>query len=143
MSLNPIRDRYESITKRNFRNALVKLLESDYKILGSRKIIGLLADDIENLQKECYPPKERVGFGEIVFRTTKDDGQRQSYGKKVEDYSSVTVMLPLITEEDVDRRIYFKKGDRNSNYRHREASRLCREDDGSVIEECKIARWIT
>ncbi|MDI6805022.1 MAG: DUF1670 domain-containing protein, partial [Bacteroidota bacterium] len=55
------------------------------------------------------------------FRTTKDDGQRQSYGKKVEDYSSVTVMLPLITEEDVDRRIYFKKGDRNSNYRHCEA----------------------
>ena len=30
-------------------------------------------------------------------------------------------MLPLITKEDVDRRIYFKKGDRNSNYKHRES----------------------
>ena len=31
------------------------------------------------------------------------------------------MVLPLITKEDVERRIYFKKGDRNSNYRHREA----------------------
>lgn len=121
MSLNPIRDRYETITKRNFRNAMIHLLEHEYKILGSRKIIDMLAEDIEQLHGECSPQKERVGFGEIVFRTTKDDGQRQSYGKKAEDYASVTVVLPLITEDDVERRIYFKKGDRNSNYRHREA----------------------
>ena len=100
---------------------MIHLLEHEYKILGSRKIIDMLAEDIEQLHGECSPQKERVGFGEIVFRTTKDDGQRQSYGKKAEDYASVTVVLPLITEDDVERRIYFKKGDRNSNYRHREA----------------------
>ena len=32
-----------------------------------------------------------------------------------------TTVLPLITKEDVERRIYYKKGDRNSNYKHREA----------------------
>jgi len=114
-----LRDRYSSIPKRNFRNSLIKLLEDEYKILGSRKILELLADDIENLHKEFYPDKKGVGFGEIVFRTTADDGQRQSYGKRTEDYSSVTVILPLITESDIERRIYFKKGDKNSNYRHR------------------------
>jgi transposase len=81
----------------------------------------MLADDIEMLHKEYYPSSSQVGFGEIVFRTTKDDGKRQSYGKRVEDYSAVTVVLPLITREDVERRIYYKKGDRNSNYKHREA----------------------
>jgi len=121
MSLNPTRDRYESITKRDFRSALINLLESEYKILGSRRVIDLLADDIENIHREYYPRQSEVGFGEIVFRTTKDDGQRQSYGKKTEDYASVTVVLPLITKEDVERRIYYKKGDRNSNYEHREA----------------------
>ncbi len=121
MSLNPTRDRYESITKRDFRSALINLLESEYKILGSRRVIDLLADDIENIHREYYPRRSEVGFGEIVFRTTKDDGQRQSYGKKTEDYASVTVVLPLITKEDVERRIYYKKGDRNSNYEHREA----------------------
>jgi len=121
MSLNPIRDRYESINKRNFHQAIINLLEQEYKVLGSRKILEMLADDIENLQKEYYPAKNQIGFGEIVFTTTKDDGQRQSYGKRTEDYASVTVTLPLITKEDVERRIYYKKGDRNSNYKHREA----------------------
>ena len=121
MSLNPVRDRYESINKRNFHQAIVRLLEDEYKILGSRKLLEMLADDIENLHREYYPGKNQVGFGEIVFTTTKDDGQRQSYGKKTEDYASVTVVLPLITREDVERRIYYKKGDRNSNYKHREA----------------------
>jgi transposase len=97
------------------------MLETEYKLLGSRKILEMLADDIEDLHRECYPSVEGVGFGEIVFRTTKDDGQRQSYGKKVEDYGSVTVILPLVTKEDIERRIYYKKGDRNSNYEHREA----------------------
>jgi len=121
MNSTQIRDRYESISKRNFRSALIHMLETDYKLLGSRKILEMLSDDIEDLHRECYPAVDRVGFGEIVFRTTKDDGQRQSYGKKAEDYSSVTVILPLITKEDIERRIYYKKGDRNSNYEHREA----------------------
>lgn len=121
MSLQPIRDRYESIAKRNFHSALVGLLERDYKVLGSRKVIQVLAEDIEQVVREFFPQQAAVGIGEIVFRTTKDDGQRQSYGKRAEDYASITVKLPLITAEDIERRIYYKKGDRNSNYEHREA----------------------
>jgi hypothetical protein len=121
MSMNQTRDRYESINKRNFRSGIINLLENEYKIIGSRKILQILADDIENLHREYYPKQDQIGFGEIVFTTTKDDGQRQSYGKKTEDYGTTTVVLPLITKEDVERRIYFKKGDRNSNYKHREA----------------------
>lgn len=121
MSLNPTRDRYESINKRSFEQAVINLLENEYKVLGSRKILSMLAEDIENLHREYYPKQQEVGNGEIVFRTTKNDGQRQSYGKKTEDYASTTVILPLITNEDVERRIYYKKGDRNSNYAHRES----------------------
>lgn len=81
----------------------------------------MLAEDIEHLYNEFNPKKSEVGYGEIVFRTTKDDGQRQkNYGKKAEDYASTTVILPLITKDDVERRIYYRKGDRNSNYKHRE-----------------------
>jgi len=70
MSLNPTRDRYESINKRNFHSAVINLLENEYKILGSRKILGMLADDIENLHREYYPGKDQIGFGEIIFTTT-------------------------------------------------------------------------
>jgi hypothetical protein len=115
------RDRYESINKRDFRSSLVNLLENEYSFIGAKKIIGLLAEDIEDMHNDFYPSTGRVGFGEIAFRTTKDDGQRQSYGKKTEDYATETVILPLITKEDIERRIYYKKGDRNSNYQHRES----------------------
>ncbi len=61
------RDRYESINKRNFRNALIHLLETEYKIIGSRKILSLLADDIEQLHSEYFVSTSTVGIGEIVF----------------------------------------------------------------------------
>lgn len=121
MSANQqMRDRYESITKRDFKTALIRLLETDYKVLGSRRVLVMLADDIEQLHQEYFPQRNRLQMGDVVWQTTKDDGQRQNYGKKTEDYAVQTVILPLIRKEDVERRIYFKKGDRNSNYRHRE-----------------------
>lgn len=114
MSINPIRDRYKSVKKRDFRSAIINLLENEYKILGSRKIIEMLANDIEELHREYYPRQKQVGFGEIVFTITKDDGQRQSHGKKTEDYRTTTVILPLITKEEVEQRIYYKKGERTA-----------------------------
>lgn len=115
------KDRYESIPKRDFKTAVIRLVESEYKILGSRRVLMMLADDIEQLHQEYFPQKNRIQMGDVVWQTTKDDGQRQSYGKKTEDYAVQTVILPMIRKEDVDRRIFFKKGDRNSNYEHREA----------------------
>lgn len=118
MNIKGSMTRYGSINKRNFRQALRQLLEQEYKILGSRKLIEMLTDDVENLYKEYYRERESIGFGEIVFRTTKDDGSRQCYGKKTEDYNTVTVVLPLITREDIEQRLnYNKKGDGKGNYK--------------------------
>jgi hypothetical protein len=114
-------DRYKSINKRDFKTALIRMLETEYKLVGSHRVLAMLADDVEQLHQEYYPQRNRLEGGEIVWHTTKDDGQRPSYGKKTESYAVQTVILPLIRKEDVERRMYFKKGDRNSNYRHREA----------------------
>jgi hypothetical protein len=114
-------DRYKSINKRDFKTALIRMLETEYKLVGSHRVLAMLADDVEQLHQEYYPQRNRLEGGEIVWHTTKDDGQRPSYGKRTESYAVQTVILPLIRKEDVERRMYFKKGDRNSNYRHREA----------------------
>jgi hypothetical protein len=82
MKKTVMRDRFENISKRNFRQALNHLLENDYKIVGSHKILELLSEDIEELQREFNYSKDKIGYGEILFRTTKDNGQRQRYGKK-------------------------------------------------------------
>lgn len=114
-------ERYESIPKRDFKTAVLRLLEEEYKVLGSRRIIAMLSEELEQLHREYFPEANRIKFGELLWQTTKDDGQRVSYGKKTEDYAVETVILPVVTQEDVDRRTAYKKGDRNSNYKHREA----------------------
>ncbi len=97
--------RYSSIPKRSFRNAVVRLLEEDYKLVGSHKVVQMIADDIVELHKEFYPDLEGRTFGHIAWRTTGLTHKKPSYGTKVEDYAVKTVLLPLVTEEDVERRI--------------------------------------
>ena len=99
------KNRYESIPKRSFFNGIVKLLEEEYKIVGSRKVITMIAEDIVQLHKEFYPEIEKRGFGQVVWQTTAATEKKPSYGKKAEDYKVKTVVLPLVTKEDVENRI--------------------------------------
>ena len=110
------KDRYESIPKRNLRNAIIKLCEENYKLLGSRKILSMLADDIVQLHSEFYPETEQRGMGWIVWNTTSADSKKPGYGKRTEDYKVKTVILPLVTEEDVEARMVGKHGKANGNY---------------------------
>jgi len=102
---NPNKNRYDSIPKRNFRNAIIKLLEEEYKMVGSHKVIQLVANDINDLHKEFYPEAERTSYGTIMWRTTKAGIGKPGYGMRSEDYPVATVMLPVVTEEDVEYRI--------------------------------------
>ncbi len=100
-----VRNRYESLPKRNFRTAIIRLLEEQYKILGSHKVLAMVADDIMQLHREFYPDIEQRSGGSIVWRTTGAQCHKPSYGTRVEDYEVKTVILPLVTEEDVVDRI--------------------------------------
>jgi len=109
------RNRYSSIPKRNFRNAIIRLLEDQFKILGSHKVLQMIADEIVELHKEFYPEIEKQSFGHIVWRTTSSNCKKPSYGKKAEDYEAKTVILPLVTEEDIEWRIKSFYGKANAN----------------------------
>jgi hypothetical protein len=99
------RNRYESIPKRSYYNAIIKLLEEEYKILGSKKVISMIAEDLVELHKKFYPDIEKRGFGQIVWQTTSSEEKKPGYGKKAEDYKVKTVVLPLVTKDDVENRI--------------------------------------
>jgi hypothetical protein len=111
-----VRNRYESIPKRSFRNAIIRLLEENYKILGSHKVLSLVADDILDIHKEFYPDSDNLDTGHIVWRTTGAQSKKPSYGTRVEDYAVKTVILPLITGDDVDNRIRSHYGSKHNHY---------------------------
>ncbi len=120
--------RYESIPKRSFRNGIIRMLEESYKLLGSHKVIEMIADDIVELHKEFYPELEKESFGHIVWRTTRATSRKPSYGTKAEDYEVQTVILPLVIDDDIDNRI-------KSHYAHP-------KDDGGVNYEKQMERDI-
>jgi len=112
------RSRYASIPKRSYRNAIIRLLEEQYKIIGSHKVVQMIAEDLVELHKEFYPEIDKQHLGYIVWRTTGANCKKPSYGTRVEDYEVKTVILPLITESDVETRIESFYG--NNNYKRQQ-----------------------
>jgi len=110
------RDHFASLEKRTFRSALIRLLETEYKLIGSHRVLEALSDDIEHLQQEYFPLRERIEAGTITWVTTKKTVRKPSYGKRTEDYESLMVYLPLVTQGDLDKRVFVKAGTKNSNY---------------------------
>jgi len=109
--------RFASIPKRNFRNSVIHLMEHNYKLVGSHKVLQMMADDIVDLHKEYYPDTSTVGCGSIVWQTTAATENKPSYGKKVEDQKVKTVILPLVTHEDVEYRMrrHYHRGNKGTN----------------------------
>jgi len=112
-------NRYESIPKRNFRSAIIRLLETEYKLVGSHRVIQMIAEDIYKLHQAFYPDIDEKRLGHIVWRTTGVTSKKPSYGTRVEDYEVKTVILPLISEADVETRInhFYGHPKKNEYYR--------------------------
>jgi hypothetical protein len=92
---------YSSIEKRSFESALIHLLETEYGLLGGRRILALLAEDVQAMVDEFYPTTGRASSGTLVWTCTADEGRKAEAGKRTEEYKAVTLQLPFITREDL------------------------------------------
>ena len=72
---------YASIEKRTFQAAVIHLLETEYRIVGSHRILKVLAEDIEALVAQFYPKAERLHSGDLIWTCTGDEGQKAQPGK--------------------------------------------------------------
>lgn len=93
---------YLSVPKRGFKGALIHLLETEYKIIGSHKVIQMIAEDIEDLARQFFPSSS-VSPGTLVWTTTPE--KKVSYGRKTENQPTSTVTLPLLSPEDIQNKI--------------------------------------
>ena len=93
--------KYHAATQRTFRHAIAHLLESEYKIVGSRKVLEMIAADIYALHEEYYRKASLVPPGHIVWRGTLDDGRKGPGARPAAEEPTVTAVLPLVTAEDI------------------------------------------
>ncbi|TLM98812.1 DUF1670 domain-containing protein, partial [bacterium] len=94
---------YVGTSKRTFRHALLRLLETDYGLLGSRRVLDMLAEDVERLVSRFYPPPERLNNGWMIFTGTKASGSRAYPGQSASDHELVTLAWPVLMPEDIQR----------------------------------------
>src|SRR5699024_2742101 len=89
------------ITKRTLRSALMEMLETEYKLIGSHKVIELIADDICQLRDEFYPKSHETSFGNLTWVTTSSENKKPKLGQRIEEYKAQRIDLPLINEQDL------------------------------------------
>jgi len=92
---------YASIEKRTFESALLHLLETNYGLLGGRRILQLLVEDVLGLMEEFAPSTAGVSSGTLVWTCTADEGKKAEPGKRTEEYKTATVKLPFVTRADL------------------------------------------
>jgi hypothetical protein len=119
---------YASIEKRTFESALTHLLETEYGLLGGRRILQLLVEDVMGLMGKFYPPMEQVKSGDLVWTCTADEGKKAEPGKRTEEYKTVTVKLPFVTRTDLRSRTDGKtpRGKTRAMAKDRDKRRLAR-----------------
>jgi len=136
---------YRSITKRTFQSAITHLLETDYKLVGSHRIIQMMAEDVDRLRREFFPQAKSVGQGCLVWATTRDEGQKARPGKRTEEYGTVTVALPLVTDDDIAEKLTpCPPGQARVRSQQRDVTRLARmvkaaEEQGGLLTIAELS----
>jgi hypothetical protein len=92
---------YSGTRQRCFQQAARHLLETEYGFINSRRVIDMLATDMEALAAEFRPNCATVAPGWFVFTGTKAEGGKAHPGKSAGDYLLVTLAWPLLLPEDV------------------------------------------
>lgn len=93
---------YVGTAQRTFVQAVVHLLESGYRLLGSRRVLELLAQDIQALVDQFYPLPERLQSGWTVFTGVKASGHKAYPGQSAADHELVTLAWPVLLAEDLE-----------------------------------------
>lgn len=96
------RKAYNSLKYKTFRTAFIQMLESDFSILGSGKVLDLIADETIQLFREFYPDK--ISPGETVVSAISVNAPK-GHHRGVRDLPMVPVKLPVIDEKIINRYI--------------------------------------
>jgi hypothetical protein len=93
---------YVGTAKRTFGQAIVRLLESSYGILGSRGVLELIAQDVKDLAEQFFPEPQHLRPGWMVFTGVKATGHKAYPGQSGADHELVTLHWPVLTEDDLE-----------------------------------------
>jgi hypothetical protein len=92
---------YLGVSHRTFTQAVTDLLERDYAILGSHRVLALLAQDLHHLVESYFPPPERLAPGWIVWTGILATGAKANPSADRPQRELVTLAWPVCLPEDL------------------------------------------
>jgi hypothetical protein len=99
--MNSSSQAYVGTAKRTFGQAIVHLLESNYRLLGSRAVLELIAQDVTGLAEQFFPEPQHLRPGWMVFTGVKATGHKAYPGQSGADHELVTLHWPVLTDDDL------------------------------------------
>ena len=93
---------YSGSRHRTFQQALVHEMETNYGFLNSRRVLLMLAEDVQRLIEQFFPANDHLRPGWIVFTGTKATGPKAFPGQIATDLELVTIAWPLLTQDDLE-----------------------------------------
>lgn len=101
---------YVGTARRTFQQAIVHLLETGYALLGSDRVLKLMATDVKALADQFYPLPEHIQPGWMVFTGVKAVGHKAHPGQSAADYELLTLAWPVLLAEDLEALAKMPKG---------------------------------
>ena len=94
--------RYKAVGRRDFASAVEHMIETEFKLVGSHRVIRMMVESFMELHREFYPEMRDRQPGTILWATTKaGEGAKVSWGKRTEEYGIRMVQLPLVTKAEI------------------------------------------
>jgi hypothetical protein len=129
-------DRYKTVGCRDFASAVGYMLETEFKLVGSHRVIRMIVESIMELHREFFPETTHQRPGTILWATTKaGDGAKVSWGKRAESYGIQMVQLPLVTDAEIESRMVAGAGRDPKDNRRKEF----RRDTATLVRLVKSA----
>jgi hypothetical protein len=93
---------YAGSSQRTFQQAVIHLLETQYGVLGSERVLALLSQDMQQLAEQFYPPPAHLASGWMVYTGTRASGKKARPGQGGGDHELVTLAWPVLLPEDLE-----------------------------------------
>jgi len=94
------RKTYKSMKHKSFKAALVQLLENDFSLMGSGKVLDLLAEMVTGLIEKYFP--ERQSPGTTTLAAISKDAPK-GHQRGVKGLPQIPVKLDVINQEIINR----------------------------------------
>lgn len=94
---------YIGSLERTFKAAVMQVLETDYGLIGSRRVREMLAEDVQSLAQQFFPQPDHLSSGWMLLTGTKAEGKKHGPNKTAGQYTLVTIPWPVLLTEDVER----------------------------------------